>query len=260
MKTFAFILAFCLIFGGVAVAAEKLKEPTVEYSALMTMQAEGAGTMLRSRVYHAMGGKERHEPLVEKGAPQQAMIMRLDRKVAWVLMPEQKMYMEMAIKDARKGGGDVSDCTFDMKEGGAETVNGVMATRSEVKMSCPEEGKGEGTLWTTKEGVMVKMDATMTDKDGRKTHVRIDLTDLKVGKQDPALFELPRGYTKMDMGKVFQGGGTPGAGTKPAEAEKEEEAAPESEEPSMQEEPAEGEPAQESTTDKLKKLKGILKW
>lgn len=36
-----------------------------------------------------------------------------------------------------------------------------------------------------------------------------ELTNLKIEKQDPALFEIPAGYTKNDMGAMMGQGGMP---------------------------------------------------
>ena len=36
-----------------------------------------------------------------------------------------------------------------------------------------------------------------------------ELTNLKVEKQNPALFEIPAGYTKNDMGAMMGQGGAP---------------------------------------------------
>ncbi|MEK9141393.1 MAG: hypothetical protein AAB308_10105, partial [Nitrospirota bacterium] len=62
--------------------------------------------------------------------------------------------------------------------------------------------------WTTKEGITVKMD--MLSKDGdKKMRMTSALTNLKIEKQDPGLFEIPAGYTKNDMGAMMGMGGMP---------------------------------------------------
>ena len=50
----------------------------------------------------------------------------------------------------------------------------------------------------SKENIMVKMDAVSIEK-GEKNRFKTELTNIKIGKQDPALFEIPPGFAKMDM-------------------------------------------------------------
>lgn len=55
---------------------------------------------------------------------------------------------------------------------------------------------------------MVKMDAIAVEK-GSKHRMKSELKDLKIGRQDPELFELPEGYSKMSMmpgfGSILRG-------------------------------------------------------
>ena len=55
-----------------------------------------------------------------------------------------------------------------------------------------------GFMWMSKENIMVKMDAVSIEK-GEKNRFKTELTNIKIGKQDPALFEIPPGFEKMDM-------------------------------------------------------------
>jgi hypothetical protein len=50
----------------------------------------------------------------------------------------------------------------------------------------------------------------MLSKDGdKKMRMTSALTNLKIEKQDPGLFEIPAGYTKNDMGAMMGMGGMP---------------------------------------------------
>jgi hypothetical protein len=69
----------------------------------------------------------------------------------------------------------------------------------------------------TKDNIMMKLDVIAVDK-GKKDRMKMELDNLKIGKQDPALFEVPSGYSKMDMsmggmGKMMMGGGDGDADT-----------------------------------------------
>jgi hypothetical protein len=177
-------------------ASEKMKEPQVEYSADVVM--ETGNNVMNYKVYYGLGGKQRQD--ISYQGNQQIMILRQDKKVSWMLMPEQKMYMETRLEQQTKDNqaGNMSDCQVDAKASGSESINGVTATKSKISMSCPNNVGYEGYMWVTKEGIMVKMDATTT-YDGKKSHFKTELKNLKIVKQDPSLFEIPAGYKKFSM-------------------------------------------------------------
>lgn len=62
----------------------------------------------------------------------------------------------------------------------------------------------DGFLWTTPDGITMKIDAVARGK-GEKARMKMTMKNLKIGKQDPALFEIPVGYRKMAMGNPFDG-------------------------------------------------------
>jgi len=194
LRSFNLVLASALLLPAMSVAAPP-PEPKVEYSADSTMEAEGGMTM-KSRVYHAPG-KQRMEM---GGADGQVTISRKDKKVTWMLMGD--MYMEMPMDQSE----DPHDMDTQMTTVGEETVNGVKTTKSKVIATKKDGSKFGGFFWTTKDGITVKMD--LLSKEGnRKDRISLNLTNLKIGKQDPKLFEVPPGSTKNDMGAAMGGMG-----------------------------------------------------
>ena len=178
-----------------ASAAEmKYREPKVEYSADSYVEAEGSRAPVLSKVYHAPG-KERME--------MQGMIMitRQDKSVAWQLMPESKTYMENPVDEPGASGHAKTDMTrykFDYTVIGDETVEGVRATKGRVTFSTPEGLTYKGFMWLTKDNILVRMDAAAT-ADGRTVRFKTWLRNLKIGRLDPGLFEIPAGYSRMSM-------------------------------------------------------------
>jgi hypothetical protein len=179
-----------------ATEAPKVK---VEYSADSSMEME-QGSM-KGRVYSAPG-KERRE--MDQNGQKIITIMRLDKKMVWMLMPEQKMYMENPMDDSKPQPGNMSGYKVEQTVVGPETVNGVKATKGKVVMTDSKGTKMGGFMWTTSDGIVVKTDVLAMDND-KKMRIKMDLTNLKVGHQDPALFEIPAGYTSMSMGGMFGG-------------------------------------------------------
>ena len=194
-------LLSCMFLFPVIVSAAPPPEVQVDYSADSTMETEGGMTM-KSRVYHA-ANKDRMEM---GGSDGMTTIIRKDKKVIWQLMGN--MYMEMPMTDSNASGTDAFEIV-EQTEVGQETVNGMTTTKSKI-VAVKKDGSGKfgGFFWTTKEGITVKMD--MLSKEGdKKMRITSELTNLKLEKQHPALFEIPAGYTKNDMGALMGGAGMP---------------------------------------------------
>ena len=177
--------------------AVSLPEVQVDYSADSTMETEG-GMIMKSRIYHTVD-KDRIDM---GGSDGMVTITRKDKNVVWQLMGN--MYMERPMDALSASGMDTFDLV-EQAEVGQETVNGIKTTKSKV-VAVKKDGSGKfgGFFWTTKEGITVKMD--MLSKEGeRKMRMTSELTNVKLEKQDPALFEIPAGYTKNDMGAMMGG-------------------------------------------------------
>lgn len=198
-KTSLLLMAATMAMAGAATAA-KPDQPQVEYSADSVM--ETAEISMKGRV-HYTPTRERRE-MVMGGGDKMTTITRHDKKVAWTLMPAEKMYMESNIAKT-KSKDDLSSYKIEQTVVGPETVNGVKTTKSKIIMTGPKGEKMGGFMWTTKDNIVVKMDAIAIDKK-QKHRFKTELTNLKVGKQDPKLFEVPAGYEKMSIPGMFMPG------------------------------------------------------
>lgn len=201
MRRFAVSALASVVMSGSALA---WNPPALDYSADETL--ETAEFSLDGRVYVSQG-KERREMLIE--GMRQIMINRPDKKLMWTLMPEQRIYIEMKLdaKDAESAAdrGDISGYEIEQTAVGEEEVSGVMTTKSKIVMTGKNGEKMGGFWWMSKEGIVVKMDVIAMDK-GDKTRVKKELTNIEIARQDPALFEIPEGYTQMGMMNMLMGG------------------------------------------------------
>jgi len=59
-----------------------------------------------------------------------------------------------------------------------------------------KDGTAGGFIWITSDGVPVKMDM-LSKSGGEKTRITMTLTNLKIGAQDPQLFEVPGDYKAL---------------------------------------------------------------
>lgn len=201
MRTKTFLVAVALLLASSAAFSQQTQKPQVEYSADSTM--ETAEVSMKGRVY-STPTRERREMVMGSGGDKMITITRHDKKVAWTLMPAEKMYMETNVAQAQ-GKDDISGYKIEQTTVGPETVNGVSTTKSKIIMTGPKGEKMGGFWWTTKDNIIVKMDVIAIDKKD-KMRIKSELTNLKVGKQDPKLFEVPTGYEKMSIPGMFMPG------------------------------------------------------
>jgi hypothetical protein len=172
---------------------------TAEYSAEEVVEtAEG---VTKSKVY-STPTMERRE--MSEGGQQMIAITRHDKKIVWNLMPEEKMYMEMPIGQSvekKEEKTDLSAYKIEQTPMGQETINGIVMNKGKMIMTGKDGSKMGGFMWTTKEGIIAKMDALSVDQ-GKKDRFKLEMTNLKISKQPANLFEIPKGFEKMDMGAM----------------------------------------------------------
>jgi hypothetical protein len=121
-------------------------------------------------------------------------IIRIDKGLCWVLMANNQ-YMEIASID-QKNLLPIEKQTgvkYEVKSLGRQTVNGFACDVKEYRYK--EGDNGVTTQWySPKLNYMIK---TEHKKDGTVTFTQ-ELTDIKSGKVDASLFEVPAGYVKFD--------------------------------------------------------------
>lgn len=183
--------ALCLVFAGAGLVPPTASavggSRAVAYRADQVMETED-GTV-EQRVFVAPG-KQRTE------MGESIMIARLDKGVQWVLMPDERMYMEQRLDVAAAGSDGWEQETTVV---GPDTVGGLPTTKFKtIARRKGSQDKFGGFSWETAEGVVVKMDL-LSVEEGKKERFKLELKNLEVGPQAPELFELPSGYQKMAM-------------------------------------------------------------
>ena len=180
MRKSLFILALGFLCCGISYAAEIAAN---EFSADMISHS-GKNTV-QAKIYVA-GDKTRIE------MPGSIMITRLDKKLTWIVMSVQRMYMEQAIdlkavpKTAEKLIGEIERVSL-----GMETVDGKSAEKFKVTY---KEGPANVTVyqWLGASKIPVKIE----DAGGAWS---IEYKNLSVEPQPANLFEIPEGFKKFSM-------------------------------------------------------------
>lgn len=170
-------LVSLLLFGGAALAAE--------FSADMVMKSPDGETMA-GKVF-VKAGKIRQE--FDNDGEKMVTILRPDKKLSWILMVEEKAYMEMKMKPSAEDPTLVEKADpVKVKRLGNETVNGFVCEKIQVT-----EGSTVITQWLSKElGWPLK--GEVKTPEGVSTH---EYRNIRKGNVADSLFELPSGYQKM---------------------------------------------------------------
>jgi hypothetical protein len=158
----------------------------IEFSAdVVTTQG---GNTMTSRIFL----KDKKMRMENPGQPG-FTISRGDKEVVWVVMPDQKMYMEMKADPATKPKveekvqGEVS-----RKLIGAEKIGNHPTQKYEVTYTA--NGKTEKMYqWMATD---IKFPIKMAAIDGSWTY---EYKNIKMGGQGDSLFEVPSGYAKTSM-------------------------------------------------------------
>lgn len=125
--------------------------------------------------------------------PGATTITRMDRQIAWLIMPAQGMYMETKF-DPRNVAAVEEKVPGEVERQyiGDEMVNGRIAKKYKVVYDAG--GDREAIMQWMVEGVPVPVRVSSMDGSWVMEYTNINMT-----AQDPALFEVPDGYQKLSM-------------------------------------------------------------
>jgi len=181
---------FCISQPVLAALDEMGIDLDAAYSA--TRVIESAGSRLELRENRAPG---RYRMEFDAAGETLIYVMREAENEAYMLLPSVRIAMAVPSLQVRELSADVN--VLEREEMGRETINGHEATRYRGKFRDPRGGVGEGYYWVTDEGIPVRIDMTYEDADVGSVKVLMELQDLQVGAQDPALFAVPDDYQTM---------------------------------------------------------------
>ena len=190
---------------GAALGRSAVAQQPVQFKANMKMTGSD-GTKSTGMMYFG-GAKVRTELTVD--GDNIVVLADPAAKSQLVLMPEQKVYMQLPIGQGPVtipitgpadptnpcASGGNTDCT----KGKTELVNGYEAIRWDYTSS-------EGTRTRAWVSTKLRFPVKTEDDNGAS----MEFSNIAVGPQAASLFGIPTGYTKMDMGAL--GGATAGAG------------------------------------------------
>lgn len=179
-----------------ALGLEVLAQPPREYAAEQVMRTrEGTHT---GKIF-VSPDKYRLEMALE--GQRQVIVARFDRRVVWILMPEERMYVEMPFSPRSEDALSGRDPTQKVERQlvGSETVSGHPTKKYKVTVTG-KDGTYVGYQWLAQD--LGELPIRWEDEQGT---VRVELRNIRLGRQPAELFEIPSGFQKLAMP-----GGLPG--------------------------------------------------
>ena len=182
-----------IAFAVVAVVIVSFADASIAAEFTADLLLTQAGQNITGKVY-VKGDKTRQE-YVQQGE-KQVMIFRFDKGLIWLLVPSQKIYMEMSSRE-----GAASDPNLDRKVQnmavkkylGKEAVSGY--TCEKYQYIYRDTSLGTVTQWFSK-----KLNYPLkSEHKAPRSYMLTEYKNIKEEKLANALFEVPGDYAKMSL-------------------------------------------------------------
>lgn len=197
-------ISLCLLFAARALA--------LDFSSDVVSTSHGQKQT--SKIY-VQGTKARME-----SGPQGYSIVRPDKNLVWMVMPEQKSYMEMRFDPSKQPRtGEKVQGEVSRKLLGPETVDGHPCQKYEVTYKDKETSQ-KMYQWMATD---IKFPVRTAAVDGAWM---VEYKNIRLGSQPDSLFEVPSGFQKAGMTLPDMGAGAGLRQSRPAAEEDETAQAP----------------------------------
>lgn len=200
LRRLSFLLIALGLSAAPALASERaldLLDVPVSYTADFTVSSD-KGTY-NGTVWHAKG-RERRDFGTQGGT--QAVLLRRDTDSAYLMKPSSRWYVGLGFQAVGSLAGGIDSLTVDRRKLREEGIGNIHATRYKIAATGPKGARFDGDGWFTKEDILVRAAGVLTEPNGKQSEVEMTLSDLRVGRVDERVFELPAGWLGMDLRSV----------------------------------------------------------
>lgn len=190
-RVFSYCGATALIAASIALPARAaaLLDAPVSFSAMRTVTIDGK--TYNGPMYH-VPGHERDEQKI--GAMNFAFILDDPAAQGFLVVPSVKTYVVFPFPPLLSA---MVDGDLRKNPVGTAMVDRIPTTEYRVAGTISDGTHGEGFVWLSKRGVLMRLKGTVTSPGGHKTRIAMHLADVKEGPQKPALFARPMGMTAL---------------------------------------------------------------
>ncbi len=170
-----------------AAPAETLGNPQIGFRAERVLVFDGHRYV--GRMWN-MPGAQRHEQVLPAVKP--VFILHADSAIGDIVLANLHVAVEFALPRVLAA---LSRPDLLGQPVGHETVNGIATIKYAVDKSIAQ-GHLAGAFWLSDRGIPMRCDGSFTG-NGKVSTVHWELRNVEIGRQDAALFEVPRGYSKL---------------------------------------------------------------
>lgn len=197
MKKSTIRLVFLSIFLAILIPKLSLADYTADQFVTISQGEIGANPRIFSAKIYSQKKKLRMEVVI--AGRRSVNISRGDKKepLFWNLMPDEKMYTESSGSPGGPGGvSPDSKQDYEKVFLGKEPVAGIMTNKFKLSWKEKDGSRKSGIVW---EAIEFDNAPIRQEFFSNNQHLLLQLTNIKVQKLDPALFEIPDGYKKISM-------------------------------------------------------------
>lgn len=160
----------------------------IEYSAIQTIDTI-PGPFI-NHIYIA-ANKERQDASL--GGTTVSTIIRHDKGVAWLLIPNKKRYQEIDIDTVKDISVQTPFLEAEKTNIGQETIEGIVSQKYAIQTANEDKPT---FAWFSAQGIVIKTEIPENSATGRPK-ATIQLKNINIGTQDASLFELPSDYLPL---------------------------------------------------------------
>jgi hypothetical protein len=172
-----------------ATAHDLIGDTKVPFSADRTVTWRGK--IYTGKVF-AEPGRQRHEQVINGFHP--VAILRADRQTIFLILPEFRIYTELPFPKEVSDYGGIEQLGKPIRQ---ETIEGEATRAYRVERATGDGSTFEAWSWLTEDRIVMKVDGSYTEV-GRASHNgTLQLSNIVRGPQDPSLFEVPAGLSRL---------------------------------------------------------------
>lgn len=172
-----------------AAQAAALLDAPVSYTATRTVTVDGQ--TYTGPTFHVPG----HERDEQKfGAMNMDFILDGPSGQGYLVAPSVKTYVIFPFPPMLSA---LIDSEMEKRPVGEEVIDQIPTTKYRVEKTTPDGAHGEGFVWVSKRGILMRLDGLVTAPGGHKTRIALQLANLKEGPQRPELFAPPAGMSQL---------------------------------------------------------------
>jgi hypothetical protein len=181
------------------VSAAPIGDATVDYVADLTIASSDA--TLSGTIHHRAGrnggpGIDRVE--LESGRGPMTIIVRPDKKTAWMLLTERRAYAAYNLRNARAMVGVMDDRLVDLTYEKDEIIAGITTRRYAYQGKDRRGNQIGGKVWLTESQIVMKMNG-YEQSPRRRREITVELQNIQFKTPPSQLFDLPRGWKEIRL-------------------------------------------------------------